>query len=92
MGKKTIPWHVIQAQQLSLFYSSAVSNEESIRASTVCACYYCIKRFSTSEVYEFTIGRSAICPHCGIDCLVGDSTGAYLSIELLEIMHHQWFK
>jgi hypothetical protein len=34
----------------------------------------------------------ALCPHCGIDSVIGDASGYEISPTFLARMHEAWFK
>ena len=59
----------------------------------VCGCYYCETIFSPTEIEEWCCesprdeGVTAICPHCGIDSVIGESSGYQITPELLKSMH-----
>jgi hypothetical protein len=44
-------------------------------ASEVAVCYYCFSEFSPRTIKEWCDGdaqdQTAICPHCGVDSVVG---------------------
>ena len=70
-------------------------NEESIRKSKKCGCYYCINIFDASEVKEFLHEKrynksTALCPRCGIDSVLGDAD-VEITSELLEKMYQEFF-
>lgn len=51
-------------------------NKDVIQKSKYVACYHCIRVFEASHVHEFVDedDTTALCPHCGIDALLGDAT------------------
>ena len=61
-----------------------------------CGCFYCKSIYSASEVKEWydNDGRgdkTALCPKCGIDSVLGDATFVELTPELLELMNMLFF-
>ena len=34
---------------------------------------------------------TAICPHCGVDSVIGESCGFPITQEFLKVMHEWWF-
>ena len=50
-------------------------HRKQLLASQVAVCCYCLTEFSPSAVTEWTdgepLGQTALCPHCGIDAVVG---------------------
>ena len=75
--------------------SSLHRNE--ILASKTCGCFYCKRTFASTEVKEWwdphgdPNGATAVCPHCGIDSVIGDASGYDLTPEFLADMHQRWF-
>ncbi len=37
------------------------------------------------------IGQTALCPHCGIDSVIGSSSGFPMTVEFLKEMNVYWF-
>jgi len=64
-----------------------------LQKSTVCGCFYCLKIYSPDEINEWTDSEedTAICPHCGIDSVLGDASGYDISEEFMSEMHGYWF-
>ena len=78
-------------------HKECIRNRKRIERSTKCGCFYCLKTFAPTDITEWVQertlpGETAICPHCGIDAVLGDSTGVSLSTEFLTAMHAHWFK
>jgi hypothetical protein len=65
--------------------------------STFCGCFYCLSIFKPAEIVEWTDendarGKTALCPRCGIDSVIGDKAGFPIDDELfLKEMYHYWF-
>lgn len=68
-------------------------NKSSIFASKRCGCFYCGKTCEPSHVKEWVDkkGKTALCPHCGIDSLLGDADVSF-DETLLKEMHKIWFR
>lgn len=58
-----------------------------------CGCFYCTEIFSPNEITEWIKDTSgtAICPYCGIDSIIGESSGYPITKEFLEKMQKYWF-
>lgn len=61
-----------------------------------CGCFYCKSIYSASEVKEWCDNdgrgdKTALCPKCGIDSVLGDTTFVELIPELLELMNMLFF-
>lgn len=50
-----------------------------------CGCFYCTEIFSPNEITEWIKDTSgtAICPYCGIDSIIGESSGYAVVVEAL---------
>ncbi|MFC4128240.1 cytoplasmic protein [Nocardia rhizosphaerae] len=67
-----------------------------IEASSRCGCFHCRTTFPPSAIQDWTDtqrgrGETALCPICGIDSVIGDSSGYPLTAEFLTGMHDYWF-
>jgi hypothetical protein len=63
-----------------------------IEQSDNCGCFYCISIFSPSEIVEWIDdGKTALCPHCEIDSVIGSASGFSITSEFLECMYRHWF-
>lgn len=73
---------------LKAAHKASFKNRESIEKSQTCACFYCGSVFSPSMIEEWTDGeQTAICPHCGIDSVLGDYSGYPMTEEFLNELH-----
>ena len=81
---------------LKAVYSHSIRNEESINNSDFCGCFHCISIFPVADVklsdliIEKDGHRTAICPICGIDSVLGDAS-VEITAELLETMNEYYF-
>lgn len=71
---------------------------EQLKKDSVCGCFYCCKVYSPSEINEWIIADNdcdrygtAICPYCGVDSVIGESSGFPIKEEFLERMRKRWF-
>ena len=58
-----------------------------------CGCFSCLKIFSP-DVIEMWLNDSkgtAICPYCGIDSVIGESSNYSITKEFLKEMQEYWF-
>jgi hypothetical protein len=73
--------------------------------SDTCGCFHCLYTFPPSKITEWTDfpsgtpkekhfdqGETALCPHCGIDSVLGSASGFPLTADFLQMMYDQWFK
>ena len=86
----------ITIPELNAFYSHSIRNEESILKSDVCGCFHCISIFPLADiklsemVVEKDGFKTAICPICGIDSVIGDAS-VEISAEILEALNGLYF-
>ena len=82
-------------------------NEAEIGKSDLCGCFYCLETFAPREIEDWVgeqqrhnnredldapeCARSAICPRCGIDSVIGSVAGFPLTTEFLGRMKSHWF-
>lgn len=79
-------------QQLLDAHKHTMDNRHEIERSMECACFDCGEIYNASEVTEWTDnGNTALCPHCGIDCVLGDASGIALTSEFPNAMYQHWF-
>ena len=78
-------------------YSSG--NKPALEKDELCGCFYCLKVFSPKEITEYiqnddvAIDKegTALCPYCGVDSVLPQSSGFPLTNEFLKRMHRKWF-
>ena len=73
----------------------SIFNEESIKKSNICGCFYCKKIFKPNEIKYFTTdiqgkNRTAWCPYCDIDSVLGDAD-VEITEDLLLDMNVEFF-
>lgn len=58
-----------------------------------CGCFYCTEIFSPNKIDEWLedITGTAICPYCGVDSVIGESSGYPITKEFLQKMRRYWF-
>lgn len=70
-------------------------NNEQILKDKKCLCIYCKKEFDYKEINDFNSdsdGLTAICPNCGIDCVLPKENDGYLiTTEDLDILYDMYF-
>lgn len=75
----------------ALKYSS--NHREKLLADEKCGCFYCLSIFNPKEVLDWVedITATAICPYCGVDSIIGESSGYPITKEFLRRMHKYSF-
>jgi hypothetical protein len=67
-------------------------HRDELGKSEQCGCFYCMAIFLASEIVEWIDDdQTAICPHCGIDAVIGSASGYPVSTEFLDRMYSRWF-
>ena len=70
------------------------ANFNMLSKDSLCGCFYCLEVFSPRNI-NFWIndkdGKTAVCPKCGIDSVISESSGYPLTKEFLSEMHKYWF-
>lgn len=75
----------------------AIENAKEIKRSSHCGCFHCLAIFPATEVTNWldqdgTIEtRTAICPRCEYDTLIGDASGLQIDTALLNRLHARHF-
>ncbi|MDP9314621.1 MAG: cytoplasmic protein [Chloroflexota bacterium] len=83
---------VIDAQ-LEHAHAHCTRNEVELQLSQEAGCFYCLAIFPAATVTDFLqIERTAICPECMIDSVIGDASGLPITGEFLQRMHDYWFE
>ena len=64
----------------------------------ICGCFYCLRVFSPAEITEWLVDENlidssgtAVCPYCGVDSVIGESSGYPITEQFLKAMHEVWF-
>jgi hypothetical protein len=67
-------------------------NCDEIVKSEICGCFYCLATFPPGEVTRWIDGdRTAICPKCDIDSVIGSASGFPIDAVFLKKMDSHWF-
>jgi hypothetical protein len=78
--------------ELKQAHKHSFKNRSGIQRSTECGCFYCGKKFAPEAITDWIDdGQTALCPNCGIDSVLGSSSGFPISKELLDEMCDHWF-
>ena len=76
----------MSAHELSSYH------RETLKASNVCGCFYCLEVFPPTEIEDWTDDDdTALCPKCGIDSVIGSFSEYPIEREFLKKMHDHWF-
>lgn len=78
-------------------HGHSIRHRVEIEESDTCGCFYCCCVFPPSEIEEWIddgeteAEQTALCPHCGIDSVIGSAAGYPINPELLGRMNRHWF-
>ncbi len=74
-------------------YKYSASQKRQLENDKICGCFYCGKIFAPMEIDMWIndVGGTAICPYCGVDSVIGESSGYPITKELLDIMNKTYF-
>lgn len=85
-AKAKMPKEIVAA------HGHSAGNKSELNKSKLCGCFCCLKVFPVSEINEWVDeDKTAVCPKCGIDSVLGDAAGFELSPVFLKDMHEHWF-
>lgn len=79
--------------EIVLAHKYSSNHKEKLLKDTKCGCFYCLKIFNPKEITNWCsdIGGTAICPYCGIDSIIGESSEYPITKNFLGKMKEYWF-
>lgn len=85
-AKLRMPQHIREA------HDHCSNHRDEVLQSELCGCFYCGKTFPPNDIVDWTDdGRTAFCPKCGIDSVIGSVAGVSLTKEFLDEVNRYWF-
>lgn len=67
-------------------------HRKKLEMDTTCGCFYCVKIFHPDQIADWCDDEdTAICPYCGIDAVIGESSGFPITNGFLKEMHDVFF-
>ena len=71
----------------------SINNRTQLLKDNVCGCFYCLKIFNPNIIEEWVEDTDgiALCPFCGIDSVIGESSGFPITEEFLQEMYKRYF-
>lgn len=69
----------------------AVHNRQSLTTEQVCGCFFCQRIFDSKEIVWPDADDTAMCPYCGMDAVIGESSGLPITKQFLRSMREYWF-
>jgi len=80
-------------EQIRFAHTHSSNHRSEIEASRQCGCFYCSSVFAPEEIIDWCDdGRTALCPRCGIDSVIGDASKFPVhDLKFLGRMKRYWF-
>ncbi len=74
-------------------HSFSSNHKKQLLQDKKCGCFYCLEIFDPKEIKEWVpdYEGTAICPYCGLDSIIGESSGYPITKEFLSKMKARWF-
>lgn len=74
-------------------HSHSSIHRTAILASPICGCFHCLATYPPSDIADWTDrDRTALCPRCGIDSVLGSGSGVPITSEFLGRMKDAYFR
>jgi len=82
-----------ELETLEAAHRHSIDHRDELERSAICGCFYCCRTCSVTEVEDWIDeGGTALCPHCGIDSVIGSASGYPVDQPaFLRAMHARWF-
>ena len=79
--------------ELITAHEFSAGHKKALMRDRICGCFFCLTIFDPKEIAEWIDdpGGTAICPYCGVDAVLGESSGYPITPDFLEAMKEQWF-
>ena len=88
-------WSKITLNRAHEFCSN---HKPELEKDQACGCFFCKTIFRSPEIKEWILDDNpadyrgtAVCPYCGIDSVIGESSGFPITVEFLSAMNEFWF-
>ncbi|MPM70559.1 hypothetical protein SDC9_117514 [bioreactor metagenome] len=71
----------------------SIYNKKKVEKSSICGCYHCLNIFKPEEINSWMDeGRTAKCPQCDMDSVLGDLSGYEINYQTLQVLNEYWFE
>lgn len=78
-----------------LAHKKSIYHKAEVMKSDECGCFHCLQIFSPNAIRHWTDTsqeeHTALCPKCGIDSVIGSSSGFPITKDFLYKMQKYWF-
>ena len=72
--------------------AAAANHRAQVLRSSRCGCFHCLSTFEPTAITGWVDeGRTAVCPVCGVNAVIGSDSGSLITRELLEELKRRWF-
>ena len=72
--------------------AAAAHHKQQVLRSSLCGCFHCLSTFEPTAITTWVDeGKTAVCPVCGVNAVVGSDSGMLITRELLEDLKKRWF-
>jgi hypothetical protein len=92
--RKTFPDRILNPDEtfIRCYHASGhcAYNRAELMASDLVGCYYCLQVYLPTEIKKWEPDQTAICPHCGVDSVIGSASGFPINEQFLREMHNQY--
>lgn len=73
-------------------HEHSMNNHTELKLSLRCGCFTCGRLFDATEVEDYIDdGKTALCPYCSVDSVIGDASGIELNPKLLNELNKMYF-
>ncbi len=97
-SKKVSFFGPITEDDVQVAHHFSSGNMPALKIDDLCGCFYCLNIFNPNEITEWIQGDApidkdgtAVCPYCGVDSIIGKSSGFPITKEFLSKMKKHWF-
>ena len=91
-------FNIIDITDVEKAHKYSNNHKAELEKDSICGCFSCMEIYSPKEIEEWIIADNdcdrkgtAICPKCGIDSVIGESSGYPITKDFLMAMHKHWF-
>jgi len=75
-------------------HSRSIRHRPEVEASAKAGCFHCLAIYPPAAIERWVddiTGETAVCPHCGIDSVIGEASGYPITEDFLARMKAHWF-
>ena len=81
-----------QDKRYEEIYKRSCRNHAELKQSLKCGCFSCGSIFDATEVEDYIDdGKTALCPYCSVDSVIGDASGIEPNPKLLNELNKMYF-